>query len=122
MQGEEAPIIKLVNVILMCAIQKGASDIHIEPYKKELRVRYRVDGILYNIMPPPVKFRDAGDSSAGTIDIAMPHATTVDPWRNDRFKRADTHPPRTSSPPSPLGMERHYYADPPTKTAQDGDR
>src|SRR5262245_56012888 len=45
-QGEEAPVIKLVNVILMSAIQKGASDIHIEPYEKELRVRYRIDGLL----------------------------------------------------------------------------
>ena len=58
-QGEEAPVIKLVNVILMSAIQKGASDIHIEPYEKELRVRYRIDGILYNIMAPPMKYRDA---------------------------------------------------------------
>jgi type IV pilus assembly protein PilB len=58
-QGEEAPVIKLVNVILMSAIHKGASDIHIEPYEKEFRVRYRVDGILYNIMAPPLKFRDA---------------------------------------------------------------
>ena len=58
-QGEEAPVIKLVNVILMSAIQKGASDIHIEPYEKELRVRYRIDGLLYNIMAPPMKFRDA---------------------------------------------------------------
>ena len=58
-QGEEAPVIKLVNVILMSAIQKGASDIHIEPYEKELRVRYRIDGILYNIMQPSMKFRDA---------------------------------------------------------------
>ena len=58
-QGEEAPVIRLVNVILMSAIQKGASDIHIEPYEKEYRVRYRIDGILYNIMQPPMKFRDA---------------------------------------------------------------
>ena len=58
-QGEEAPVIKLVNVILMSAIHKGASDIHIEPYEKEFRVRYRIDGILYNIMSPPMKFRDA---------------------------------------------------------------
>jgi type IV pilus assembly protein PilB len=57
-QGEEAPVIKLVNVLLMSAIQKGASDIHIEPYEKELRVRYRIDGLLYNIMQPPMKFRD----------------------------------------------------------------
>jgi type IV pilus assembly protein PilB len=58
-QGEEAPVVKLVNVILMSAIQKGASDIHIEPYEKEYRVRYRVDGLLYNIMSPPLKYRDA---------------------------------------------------------------
>jgi type IV pilus assembly protein PilB len=58
-QGEEAPVIKLVNVILMSAIQKGASDIHIEPYEKEYRIRYRIDGILYNIMQPPLKYRDA---------------------------------------------------------------
>src|SRR6202163_1592450 len=58
-QGEEAPVVRLVNVVLMSAIQKGASDIHIEPYEKELRVRYRVDGILYNIMNPPMKYRDA---------------------------------------------------------------
>src|ERR1700730_11454919 len=53
-QGEDAPVVRLVNVVLMSAIQKGASDIHIEPYEKELRVRYRIDGILYNIMAPPM--------------------------------------------------------------------
>ena len=58
-QGEEAPVIKLVNVILMSAISKGASDIHIEPYEKEYRVRFRVDGILYNMMAPSLKMRDA---------------------------------------------------------------
>ena len=58
-QGEEAPIIRLINVLLMSAIQKGASDIHLEPYEKELRVRYRVDGVLYNVMSPPMKARDA---------------------------------------------------------------
>jgi type IV pilus assembly protein PilB len=58
-QGEEAPVIKLVNVVLMSAISKGASDIHIEPYEKEYRIRYRIDGILYNIMTPPLKMRDA---------------------------------------------------------------
>src|SRR5689334_15406123 len=72
-QGEEAPVIKLVNVILMSAIQKGASDIHIEPYEKELRVRYRIDGILYNIMAPPLKMRDAITSRVkimSKLDIA----------------------------------------------------
>jgi type IV pilus assembly protein PilB len=72
-QGEEAPVIKLVNVILMSAIQKGASDIHIEPYEKELRVRFRMDGILYNIMQPPMKYRDAITSRVkimSKLDIA----------------------------------------------------
>jgi len=58
-QGGEAPVIRLVNVILMSAIQKGASDIHIEPYEKEFRVRFRIDGLLYNVMVPPLKYRDA---------------------------------------------------------------
>ncbi len=72
-QGEEAPVIRLVNVLLMSAIHKGASDIHIEPYEKELRVRYRVDGVLYNIMNPPMKFRDAITSRVkimAKLDIA----------------------------------------------------
>src|SRR5919199_4744989 len=58
-QGEEAPVVRLVNVILTSSIEKGASDIHIEPYERELRIRFRIDGILYNIMNPPMKFRDA---------------------------------------------------------------
>jgi type IV pilus assembly protein PilB len=58
-QGGEAPVIRLVNLVLMSAIQKGASDIHIEPYERESRIRYRIDGILYNVMVPPLKFREA---------------------------------------------------------------
>src|SRR6476660_7146432 len=58
-QGEDAPVVRLVNVVLMSAIPKGASDIHIEPYEKELRVRYRIAGILYNMRAPPMKYRDA---------------------------------------------------------------
>jgi type IV pilus assembly protein PilB len=72
-QGEEAPVIKLVNVILMSAISKGASDIHIEPYEKEYRVRYRIDGILYNVMTPLLKLRDAVTSRIkimAKLDIA----------------------------------------------------
>jgi type IV pilus assembly protein PilB len=58
-QGGEAPVIRLVNLVLMSAIQKGASDIHIEPYEREFRVRFRIDGTLYNVMAPPMRFRDA---------------------------------------------------------------
>jgi type IV pilus assembly protein PilB len=57
--AEEAPIIKLVNLILTDAVKRGASDIHIEPYEKELRVRFRIDGILQAVMMPPMKLRDA---------------------------------------------------------------
>src|SRR5206468_6806115 len=54
-----APVVRLKNIVLMSSIHKDASDIHIEPYEKKLRVRYRIDGILYNIMNPPMKYRDA---------------------------------------------------------------
>jgi type IV pilus assembly protein PilB len=57
--AEEAPIIKLVNLILTDALKRGASDIHIEPYEKEFRVRFRVDGVLATVMQPPIKLKDA---------------------------------------------------------------
>jgi type IV pilus assembly protein PilB len=57
--AEEAPVVKLCNLVLTDAIKRGASDIHIEPYEKEFRVRFRIDGILYEIMNPPLKLRDA---------------------------------------------------------------
>jgi type IV pilus assembly protein PilB len=57
--AEEAPIIKLVNLILTDSLKRGASDIHIEPYEKEMRVRFRIDGILHAVMSPPMKLRDA---------------------------------------------------------------
>ncbi|MBI5755505.1 MAG: type IV-A pilus assembly ATPase PilB [Nitrospirae bacterium] len=56
---EEAPVVKLVNLILSDAIKKGASDIHIEAYEKKFRVRYRIDGVLYEVMNPPMKLRAA---------------------------------------------------------------
>ena len=57
--ADEAPIVKLVNLILTDAVKRGASDIHIEPYEKELRVRFRIDGVLQSIMTPPLKLKDA---------------------------------------------------------------
>lgn len=57
--SQEAPVVRLVNVILVESLRRGASDIHIEPYEREFRVRLRIDGILYNIMNPPLKLRDA---------------------------------------------------------------
>jgi len=56
---EEAPVVKLVNIILTDSIKKNASDIHIEPYEKDFRVRFRIDGVLYEIMHPPLKLKDA---------------------------------------------------------------
>ncbi len=58
-ESEDAPVVKLVNLILTDAIKKEASDIHIEPYEKEFRVRYRIDGVLYEVMKPPLKLRNA---------------------------------------------------------------
>ncbi|MDP2682124.1 MAG: type IV-A pilus assembly ATPase PilB [Deltaproteobacteria bacterium] len=56
---EDAPVVKLVNIILTDAIKKGASDIHVEPYEKSFRVRYRVDGVLSEVMKPPLKLKNA---------------------------------------------------------------
>jgi type IV pilus assembly protein PilB len=55
----DAPVVKLVNLILLDAIKKGASDIHIEPYEKDFRVRFRIDGVMYEVMRPPMKLRSA---------------------------------------------------------------
>ncbi|MFB3814581.1 MAG: type IV-A pilus assembly ATPase PilB [Terriglobales bacterium] len=57
--ADEAPIVKLVNIILSDAVKRGASDIHIEPYEREYRVRFRIDGVLQPIMTPPLKLKDA---------------------------------------------------------------
>jgi type IV pilus assembly protein PilB len=57
--AEEAPIIKLVNLILTDSVKRGASDIHIEPYELEMRVRFRVDGMLQTVMNPPLRLKDA---------------------------------------------------------------
>jgi len=56
---EDAPVVKMVNAILQDAIRKKASDIHIEPYEKVFRVRYRIDGVLYEVMKPPLKLKNA---------------------------------------------------------------
>jgi len=56
--SEAAPVVKLVNVLLVDSLKRGASDIHIEPYEKEFRVRFRIDGVLYNVMGLPLKLRD----------------------------------------------------------------
>jgi type IV pilus assembly protein PilB len=57
-QSGEAPIIRLVNALMLSAIQKGASDIHVEPYEKDMRIRFRIDGVLQAVMAPALKYRD----------------------------------------------------------------
>ena len=69
----DAPVVKLVNLILLDAIRKNASDIHVEPYEKQLRIRYRIDGVLYEVMKPPFKLRHAITSRLkimSSLDIA----------------------------------------------------
>ena len=71
--AEDAPVVKLVNLVFSEAIKKGASDIHVEPYEKALRVRYRIDGILYEAMAPPLKLKNAITSRIkimASLDIA----------------------------------------------------
>lgn len=57
--AEEAPVVRLVNAILVDAIRNNASDIHLEPYEKSMRVRFRIDGVLKEVMRPPLKLRNA---------------------------------------------------------------
>jgi len=69
----DAPVVKLVNLILLDAIRKGATDIHVEPYEKSLRIRYRIDGMLYEVMKPPLKLKHAITSRVkimSSLDIA----------------------------------------------------
>jgi type IV pilus assembly protein PilB len=71
--SEDAPVVRLVNMMLLNAIKKGASDIHIEPYEKKLRVRYRIDGVLAEEMTPPLKLKNAIASRVkimSSLDIA----------------------------------------------------
>jgi type IV pilus assembly protein PilB len=71
--SEDAPVVRLVNVILLNAIRKGASDVHIEPYERRMRVRYRVDGVLQEEMTPPLKLKNALSSRIkimSQLDIA----------------------------------------------------
>ena len=71
--SEDAPVVRLVNMILLNAIKKGASDIHIEPYEKKYRVRYRIDGVLHEEMQPPIKLKAAISSRLkimSQLDIA----------------------------------------------------
>ncbi|OYW06942.1 MAG: type IV-A pilus assembly ATPase PilB, partial [Acidobacteria bacterium 37-65-4] len=57
--SQDAPVVKLCNLILTDAVRKGASDIHVEPYEKDFRVRFRIDGVLYEQLRPPMKLREA---------------------------------------------------------------
>lgn len=57
--SEDAPVVRLVNAIIIDSIRKGASDIHIEPYEKDYRIRFRIDGVLFEQLRPPIKMKDA---------------------------------------------------------------
>ncbi len=57
--GQNAPVVKLVNTLLAEAVKVGASDIHVEPYERNMRVRYRIDGVLSEVMEPPIKLKNA---------------------------------------------------------------
>ena len=72
-ESETAPVVKLVNIVMTDAIKRGASDIHLEPYEKDFRVRYRIDGVLYEMMHPPLKLKEAITSRVkimARLDIA----------------------------------------------------
>jgi type IV pilus assembly protein PilB len=94
-QGVEAPIVKLVNGLMLSAVQKGASDVHIEPYEKELRVRFRIDGQLHAVMAPSLRYRDAIVSRVkimARLDIAekrLPQDGRIKARVSDRGQRRE---------------------------------
>src|SRR5205814_6632439 len=93
--AEEAPIVKLVNSLITDAVRKGASDIHIEPYEKFLRVRFRIDGTLYETMSPPLRMKAAitpRPKIMADLDIAEPLAPQDGPAKL-RLLAPSTDPP-----------------------------
>src|SRR5438034_3218750 len=56
--SEDAPVVRLVNILMVDSLRRGASDIHVEPYERDFRIRFRIDGVLYDVMHPPMKIRD----------------------------------------------------------------
>ena len=91
-QSGEAPIIRLVNALMLSAIQKNASDIHIEPYEKDVRIRFRIDGVLHQVMAPALRYRDPICSRIkimARLDIAekrLPQDGRIKARFNDRGK------------------------------------
>jgi type IV pilus assembly protein PilB len=91
-ESGEAPIIRVVNALLLSAIQRGASDIHLEPYEKELRVRFRIDGVLVPVMSPALKYREPITSrikAMARLDIAerrLPQDGRIKTHFNDNGK------------------------------------
>ena len=118
--AEEAPIIKLVNLILTDSVKRGASDIHIEPYELEMRVRFRVDGQLQTVMTPPLRLKDAITSRLkimAKLDIAekrLPQdGRIMIKYKADgkeegtRFPRLDRpHPLRRKDRPAAAGQRK----------------
>jgi type IV pilus assembly protein PilB len=102
-QGAEAPIIRLVNALMLSAIQRGASDIHLEPYEREMRIRFRVDGVLHPIMAPPLKYRDPITSRIkimAQLDIAekrLPQDGRIKARFNDPNARVGQVPGQTKT-------------------------
>ena len=89
-QDIEAPVIRLVNALMLSAIHRGASDIHLEPYEREMRIRFRIDGVLQPVLAPALKYRDAITSRLkimAQLDIAekrLPQDGRIEARFNDQ--------------------------------------
>ena len=79
-EAGEAPVIRLCNLILVDAIKRNASDIHIEPYEYEFRIRYRIDGVLSEIMRPPMRMRQAIIPSENYVQAGYRGASSSAGW------------------------------------------
>ena len=108
----QAPVVRLVNAILASAVQRGASDVHVEPYEKEFRIRFRIDGVLHQVMTPPMRMRDAVTSRLkvmATLDIAERPGSAgragPDPLSGRRLDEGD----RSAGPACRLSSARRSY-------------
>ena len=94
-ESENAPVVKLVNSVLVDAVKRGASDIHVECYEKHMRVRYRIDGVLQEMMQPPTK-NEERDPLAPQDHVRAGHRRATDSpgWTDQtQGRRQESRPP-----------------------------
>ena len=103
--AEAAPVRKLLNMVLLLAIRDKASDIHFEPFEDEYKMRYRVDGVLYELVPPPRHLAPAISSRSKVIaNLDVAERTLPQQRGSQRRRRHNTRETRSSTLPTHYGL------------------